>query len=250
MGEEKSEDNITALPTLERGKRFLDLVNTNNQLELLEKVLDKSETQNRKRRNICINCAMWSTAARTRERRDKKSSVKTRRRSSLRISSKKTLLNKVKQRDAVPSYVYQTIENLQQETTDVIDPHADAMKYLMSTGPYSLHNTNQSDAASKKANDGVLSQKVLDLLKRVGLGLVTISDLSLGITASMSELILRVSGKATPKFIGGWFRFEIVRKNIFAVSFTADQAGFADFTEKLFNRRIALFEKLQDTTVC
>lgn len=96
---------------------------------------------------------------------------------------------------------------------------------------------------------GKVDQKVLDLLKHLGLGLVTISDLSLSINADMKDVIFRVSGKAAPKKIGGWFNFEIVRKSIFAVAFTAEQAGFGDFTEKIFNTKLGLFNALEQTTV-
>ena len=96
---------------------------------------------------------------------------------------------------------------------------------------------------------GKVDQKVLDLLKKVGLGLVTISDLSLNINTDMKDVIFRVSGKAAPKKIGGWFNFEIVRKGIFAVAFTAEQAGFEDFIEKMFDTKLGLFNALEQTTV-
>ena len=94
-----------------------------------------------------------------------------------------------------------------------------------------------------------LEVKATAMLKRVGLGLVTISDLSLEMTATMEEVIVRVSGKATPKRIGGWFNFEILRKDIFAVGFTAEQAGFEDFIEKIFNTSLSLFKHLEKTSV-
>lgn len=105
-------------------------------------------------------------------------------------------------------------------------------------------NPQRSDSVMRKVD-----QKVLDLLKRLGLGLVTISDLSLSINADMKDVIFRVSGKAAPKKIGGWFNFEIVRKSIFAVAFTAEQAGFEDFTQKMFNTKLGLFNALEQTTV-
>lgn len=150
------------------------------------------------------------------------------------------------QRQVVPSYLFNPIHKIDE---DLID---NALRGVNGSPEFIMpHRKNTT--TSPRAQDsttGKMDQKILDLLKRVGLGLVTISDLSLSITADMKEVILRVSGKAAPKKIGGWFNFEIVRKNIFAVGFTAEQAGFEDFTEKMFNTKLGLFKALEKTTVC
>ena len=109
-----------------------------------------------------------------------------------------------------------------------------------------------------------LEVKATSMLKRVGLGLVTVSDLSLEMREvkeerrkkkekkkerKKKEVVVRVSGKATPKKIGGWFNFEILRKDIFAVGFTAEQARFEDFIAKIFNTSLSLFKNLEKTSV-
>ena len=150
------------------------------------------------------------------------------------------------QRQVVPSYLFDPIHKVDE---DVIDNALRGVNgspgFIMPHRENTTMNPQEQDSIK-----GKLDQKILDLLKRLGLGLVTISDLSLSITADMKEVILRMSGKAAPKKIGGWFNFEIVRKNIFAVGFTAEQAGFEDFTEKMFNTKLGLFKVLEKTTVC
>ena len=143
--------------------------------------------------------------------------------------------------------VYDPIHNLSDNILDIdASTKGNANSRLNILHPlHSIASPQLRDSAT-----GKLDGKVLDLLKRVGLGLVTISELELNINADMKEVILRVSGKATPKKIGGWFNFEIVRKNILAVAFTAEQAGFVDFTEKVFNTKLSLFNALEQTTVC
>ena len=150
------------------------------------------------------------------------------------------------QRQVVPSYLFDPIHKIDE---DLIDNSLRGVNGSPSIIKPHRENTTMSPQEQDSAS-GKLDQKILDLLKRVGLGLVTISDLSLSITADMKEVILRMSGKAAPKKIGGWFNFEIVRKNIFAVGFTAEQAGFEDFTEKMFNTKLDLFKALEKTTVC
>ena len=150
------------------------------------------------------------------------------------------------QRQVVPSYLFDPIHKIDEDLTDnALGGVNGSPNFNMSHRGNTTMSPQEQDSAS-----GKLDQKILDLLKRVGLGLVTISDLSLSITADMKEVILRMSGKAAPKKIGGWFNFEIVRKNIFAVGFTAEQAGFEDFTEKMFNTKLGLFKALEKTTVC
>ena len=110
---------------------------------------------------------------------------------------------------------------------------------------YNIPASPQAQGLTEK-----LDQKVLNLVKKLGLNLVTLSDLHLSVKADLKEVILRVAGRAAPKVIGGWFDFEIVRKDIFAVAFTADQAGFMDFTEKAFNKKLGLFSALEQISVC
>ena len=149
-------------------------------------------------------------------------------------------------RQVLPSYLFDPIHKIDE---DLID---DALRGVNGSPSFIMpHRVNTTmRPRAQDLTTGKLDQKILDLLKRVGLGLVTISDLSLSITADMKEVILRMSGKAAPKKIGGWFNFEIVRQNIFAVGFTAEQARFEDFTEKLLNTKLGLFKALEKTTVC
>lgn len=145
-----------------------------------------------------------------------------------------------KQRSMVPSNVYDALHEIDGDLIDKSIPD-----FRMPPPLYTM-----ASPQARGMTTGKLDQTILDLLKRVGLGLVTISDLYLSINADMKEVILRVNGKAAPKAIGGWFNFEIIRKNIFAVGFTADQAGFEDFVEKLFNTKLGLFNALEKTSVC
>lgn len=146
------------------------------------------------------------------------------------------------QRNMVPGYLYHPVRKMDDRLLD-----HDLAWHTRTPYPllYNIPASPQARGLTEK-----LDEKVLNLLKKLGLNLVTLSDLHLNITADLKEVILRVSGKAAPKMIGGWFNFEIVRKDIFAVAFTADQAGFMDFTEKAFNKKLGLFSALEQISVC
>ena len=211
------------------------------EMSLLENVFSEEKDENTlKRSRVTHNKTPF---LKKRKEHIKDPQDKTSRKFGLRRKVNKTPKN---QRNVVPSYLYDPIRTLNEEFSDINDStEVNASPGFTISQP--LHTM-----ASPQARDlttGKLDQKVLDLLKRVGLGLVTISDLSLSINANMKEQILRVSGKAAPKKIGGWFNFEVVRKNIFAVAFTAEQAGFMDFTEQMFNTKLGLFNALEQTTV-
>ncbi|XP_074608868.1 uncharacterized protein LOC141863292 [Acropora palmata] len=136
------------------------------------------------------------------------------------------------QRNMVPGYLYEPVRKMDDRLLD----HDLAPYPLL----YNIPASPQAQGLTEK-----LDQKVLNLVKKLGLNLVTLSDLHLSVKADLKEVILRVAGRAAPKVIGGWFDFEIVRKDIFAVAFTADQAGFMDFTEKAFNKKLGLFSALE-----
>lgn len=146
------------------------------------------------------------------------------------------------QRNLVPGYLYEPVRKMDDGLLDHdLATHTGTPYPLL----YNVQASPQTRGLTEK-----LDQKILNLLKKLGLNLVTLSDLHLSITADLKEVILRVDGKAAPKMIGGWFNFEIVRKDIFAVAFTADQAGFMSFTEKAFNKKLGLFSALEQISVC
>ena len=161
----------------------------------------------------------------------------------------KSRFRKLPHRNIVPAYLYEPISKLPIEVLD--KQSADMNLNSAFSTPHSLNTmASPHQRALTVGMNNNLEVKATAMLKRVGLGLVTVSDLSLEMTATMKEVIMRVKGKAAPKKIGGWFNFEILRKNIFAVGFTAEQAGFEDFIAKMFNTSLSLFEKLEKTTVC
>ena len=229
-----------------RVARYLDPSFSSRKMSLLENVFNKWGNENAKKHN---QVRMIFSHEHTPQRRNSFDDYNSRkfgftRPQKLAQTRFATLKN---QRNMVSSYLYDPIHKLNDEASDN-DLAAEMYAGQSFIKPHSLHT--MVSPHTRSLTNGKLDQKVLDLLKRVGLGLVTISDLSLSITADMKEAILRVSGKVAPNKIGGWFNFEIVRKNIFAVAFTAEQAGFEDFTEKLFNTKLGLFNALEQTTVC
>jgi len=133
------------------------------------------------------------------------------------------------------------------------------------SAPHALNSiASPNQRALTVGMNNELEVKSTSMLKRVGLGLVTVSNLSLEMREvkeerrkkkekkkerKKKEVVVRVSGKATPKKIGGWFNFEILRKDIFAVGFTAEQARFEDFIAKIFNTSLSLFKNLEKTSV-
>ena len=168
----------------------------------------------------------------------------------LKSRSRKTKphFTKLTHRNIVPAYFYEPINKLPTEFLD--KESADMNLNSAFSVPHSLNTmAGPYERALTVGMNNNLEVKATAMLKRVGLGLVTISDLSLEMTATMKDVIVRVSGKAAPKKIGGWFNFEILRKDIFAVGFTAEQAGFEDFIAKMFNTSLSLFEKLEKTSV-
>jgi len=166
----------------------------------------------------------------------------------LKLRRNKTRFTKLTHRNTVPAYYYESIDELPEEMFD--KGSADMNSNSMFSLPHALNTiASPYQRALTVGMNNKLEVKATAMLKRVGLGLVTISDLSLEMTASMKEVIMRVSGKATPKKIGGWFNFEILRKDIFAVGFTAEQAGFEDLIAKIFNTSLSLFKNLEKTSV-
>lgn len=169
-----------------------------------------------------------------------------------RIGEKQTRHNKFTHRSAVPSFSYEPINELREEMP-ITYPNAMTVNPLNAISPPlnmgATPNLKSLQDTPKRSLNLNIDQKILEILKRVNLGLVTISDLSLQISASMKEVIVRVSGKVAPNGIGGWFNFEIIRKDIFAVAFTTEQATIEDFVQKMFNTKLGVFEKLEKTSV-
>ena len=152
---------------------------------------------------------------------------------------------RIYQRNMIPSTSFNPVQSDSDENSDTDVTRGNR-------NPSVITQTLHGGTVNPQRRDSVMGkvdQKALDLLQRVGLHVVTISHLSLSINADMKDVIFLVSGKAAPKKIGGWFNFEIVRKSIFAVAFTAEQAGFEDFTENMFNTKLGLFNALEQTTV-
>ena len=233
---------------MKRGERDLDSKSSAYQLALLENVFEDGEYKETAKRSRAINNHMPSLDRHTIQRRNSISKAKSHRVRFSKSRQVKPRLTKVTHRNVVPSYFYENINELKDEMPDDDSLGMNLNPEFAIPHPLDTMAIPQERGLTK-GTKFKLDQKVLDLLKRVGLGVVTISDLSLGITASMKEVVLRVSGKAAPKVIGGWFNFEIIRKDIFAVAFTAEQAGFEDFIAKMFNTKIGLFDKLEQTTV-
>lgn len=212
----------------------MDSKSSADQLTLLENVFKDSEN---------TKTAKRSRATNRNHRRDslpKSHALKSRK--------TKVRFTKLTHRNIVPAYYYQPINTLPEEVLD--EESADIDLNSAFSAPHA-QNTMASpyQRALTVGMNNNLAVKATAMLKRVGLGLVTISDLSLEMTATMKEAIVRVSGKATPKKIGSWFNFEVLRKDILAVGFTAEQAGFEDFVEKIFNTSVSLFKKLEKTSV-
>ena len=87
------------------------------------------------------------------------------------------------------------------------------------------------------------------LLKRVDLAVASISNLSVLVSATAKETVMKIDGTTLVKDAGGKFNFEIVKRNTFAVAFSSFQGDISDFTSRLFQRNVNLFDKLQDATV-
>lgn len=237
--------------TLKRSERDLDAKSSAYQLHLLENLFKYSEhKKNIAKRSRTIENNSPSFDGHKIHRRNLFTDLKSHKRARfLRARKAKSYFKKLTHRNIIsPSYFYEPIDEVKEDTTD--DKYDDMNPNPTFSFPRPLNTmASPQERGLTTGTKNTLDQKVLDVLKRVGLGLVTISDLSLGITATMKEVVIRVSGKAAPKVIGGWFNFEIIRKDIFAVAFTAEQAGFEDFVEKMFNTKLSLFEKLEQTTV-
>ena len=241
------ESDFYVYKTLKRGERDLDSKFSAYQLALLEDVFkDEKYTEKAAKRSSVIEKPH-------RHKIHRRNAFSTVRLPKIRSTQRRKIIthrNKMTNRNVVPSYFYEPIDELKEEISDEypnemrIDPVFTMPPPLNTIATPNVRGLQMTTKKTLK-----LDQKVLEVLKRVGLGLVTISDLSLEISASMKEVIMRVSGKAAPKGIGGWFNFEVIRKDIFAVAFTAEQAGFEDFVQKMFNTKIGLLEKLEKTSV-
>lgn len=246
--EDEKQSDFYVYETLKRGERDLDSKSSAYQLAFLENIFDNGEYKETAKRSRAINSHMLSLNRHKIQRRNSISKAKSHRVRVSKAWKAKPHLTKHTHRNAVPRYYYEPINELRDEMSDEDSSQVDLDPAF--TIPHPLNTMgNPHERGLTAKTKFKLDQKVLDVLKRVGLGIVTISDLSLGMTATPKEVILRVSGKAAPKVIGGWFNFEIIRKDIFAVAFTAEQAGFEDFIAKIFNAKIGLFEKLEQTTV-
>lgn len=226
---------------LKRDGRDLDSKSSADQLALLENVFKDGEYKTNAKRSQGINSHIHGHRILRRNSLTKSHTLKSRK--------AKSRFTKLTHRNIVPAYLYEPISKL---PVEVLDKQSADMN-LNSAFP-ALHSLNTMASPYQRAltvgMNNNLEVKATAMLKRVGLGPVTVSDLSLEMTATMKEVIMRVNGKAAPKKIGGWFNFEILRKDIFAVGFTAEQAGFEDFIAKMFNVSLSLFEKLEKTTVC
>lgn len=215
---------------------------------MLENIFEDDKYKDAVLRSRTIDKHMLSLDGHKIQRRNSITKAKSSRGRFTKAQKAKPHLTKMMHRNVVPTYYYEPIYKLKDEISYEDDSEMNLNPVFPFPRPlYTMarpHERGLTKGATFK-----LDQKVLDLLKRVGLGIVTISDLSLEMTANTKEVILHVSGKAAPKVIGGWFNFEIIRKDIFAVAFTAEQAGFEDFILKMFNTKLGLFEKLEQTTV-
>ena len=226
--------------TLKRAVRDLDAKSSADQLTLLENVFKDGEHTKTAKRSQTTNSHTDGHRIHRRDSLPKYHALKSRK--------TKARFTKLTHRNIVPAYYYQPMDKLPGEVLDKESADIDL------SSAYSVpHAVNTMASPYQRAltvgMNNNLEVKATAMLKRVGLGLVTISDLSLETTATMKEMIVRVSGKATPKKIGGWFNFEVLRKDIFAVGFTAEQAGFEDFVEKIFNTSVSLFKNLEKTSV-
>ena len=226
--------------TLKRAVRDLDSKSSADQLTLLENVFKDGEHTKTAKRSQTTNSHTDGHRIHRRDSLPKYHALKSRK--------TKARFTKLTHRNIVPAYYYQAMDKLPGEVLDKESADIDLSSAF--SAPHAL-NTMASpyQRALTVGMNNNLEVKATAMLKGVGLGLVTISDLSLETTATMKEMIVRVSGKATPKKIGGWFNFEVLRKDIFAVGFTAEQAGFEDFVEKIFNTSVSLFKNLEKTSV-
>ena len=207
---------------------------------LLENVFNDGENTENVKRSRATNTPIDGHRIYRRDSLPKSHSLKSRK--------TKARFTKLTNRNIVLAYHYEPINNLPEEALD--KESADINLNSAFSAPHALNTmASPHQRALTVGMNNNLEVKATAMLKRVGLGLVTISDLSLEMTATMKEVIVRVSGKATPKKIGGWFNFEVLRKDIFAVGFTTEQAGFEDFIEKIFNTSVSLFKSLEKTSV-
>ena len=226
--------------TLKRAVRDLNSKSSADQLTLLENVFKDGEHTKTAKRSRTTNSHTDRHRIYRRDSLPKYHALKSRK-----INTRFT---KLTHRNIVPAYYYEPIKKLPGEVLDKESADIDLRSAF--SAPHAL-NTMASpyQRALTVGMNNNLEAKATAMLKRVGLGLVTISDLSLEMTATMKEVVVRVSGRATPKKIGGWFNFEVLRKDIFAVGFTAKQDGFEDFVEKIFNTSVSLFKNLEKTSV-
>lgn len=226
--------------TLKRDLRDLDSGSPAEQLTLPENVFKDDEYKTTTKRSRTIDSYIDGHRIHRRDSLPKYPALELRR--------TKSRFTKLTHRNIVPAYYYEPIDKLPEEM--FVKESADTNSHSMFSVPHALNTiASPYQRALTVGMNNKLEVKARAMLKRVGLGLVTISDLSLEMTASMKEVIVRVSGKATPEKIGGWFNFEILRKDIFAVGFTAEQAGFEDFIAKIFNTSLSLFKNLEKTSV-
>ena len=216
----------------------MDSKSSADQLTLLENIFKDGEYTETAKRSRATNSHINGHRIHRRDSLSKSQALKSRK--------TKARFTKLTHRNIVPAYYYEPTNNLPEEVLD--KESADIDSAFSAQHALNTMASPHQRALTVGMNNN-LEVKATAMLKRVGLGLVTISDLSLEMTATMKEVIVRVSGKATPQKIGGWFNFEVLRKDIFAVGFTAEQAGFEDFVAKIFNTSVSLFKSLEKTSV-
>jgi len=235
-----TQNDFDLYETLKRDARDLDSESPADQLTLLENIFKDGEDKTTAKRSRTVESYIAGHRIHRRDSLPKSRVFKSRK--------TKSRFTKLAHRNIVPAYYYQPIDKLPEEILD--KEYADMNSNSAFSVPHALNSVaSPNQRALTVGMNNKMEAKATAMLKRVGLGIVTVSDLSLEMTASMKEVIVRVSGKATPKKIGGWFNFEILRKDIFAVGFTAEQAGFEDFIAKTFNTSLSLFKNLEKTSV-
>ena len=176
--------------TLKRAVRDLDSKSSADQLTLLENVFKDGKHTKTAKRSRTTNSHTNRHKIYRRDSLPKYHDLK-----SLKTKAR---LTKLTNRNIVPADYYEPIKKLPGEVLDKESADIDLSSAF--SAPHALNTmANPYQRALTVGMNNNLEVKATAMLKRVGLGLVTISDLSLEMTATMKEVIVRVSGKATPK---------------------------------------------------
>ncbi|XP_031571665.1 uncharacterized protein LOC116305834 [Actinia tenebrosa] len=92
---------------------------------------------------------------------------------------------------------------------------------------------------------------IFDILKKIGLYLVRVKELSIGIHNKGGVFAIRVTGTAEPiALIRANIHFEVIKNGVFAVGITADQAELQGLTNRIFcGNSVHLFGKLREPAI-